>query len=263
MTAVAVVAPHVVAKSAQTRLKQLPLQQALDCVQGAPFAVLVQTQVRLGDTAAAQATLAEMTEQDRESGESRAALASVHLAEGNARAAAGVLAPVLDGGAPVIRDFTVVLALVLDAIARDQLSDPQAAESGIERALGLAEPDALIFPFVMAAPRELLQRHWRHRTGHAALLSDILDVLAGSSLPTQAGEPPALREDLSDGELRVLGYLPSNLSAPQIGRDLYISLNTVKTHMRHIYAKLGVHGRTEAVERARELGLLGPSYRRR
>ena len=57
----------------------------------------------------------------------------------------------------------------------------------------------------------------------------------------------------------MLRYLPSNLSAPEIGRELYLSLSTIKTHMRHIYAKLDVHRRTDAVERARLLGLLAPS----
>ena len=62
---------------------------------------------------------------------------------------------------------------------------------------------------------------------------------------------------------RLLRFLPSNLSASEIGRELYLSTSTVKTHMRHIYAKLGVHRRTDAVDRARELGLIGPSVRRR
>ncbi len=109
----------------------------------------------------------------------------------------------------------------------------------------------------------MLERLPRHRTAHAALLSDILDLLAGSALPARAGQRPELREDLTESELRVLRFLPSNLSAPEIGRELYLSLSTVKTHMRQIYAKLGVHRRTEAVDRARELGLLAPSARRR
>ncbi len=82
------------------------------------------------------------------------------------------------------------------------------------------------------------------------MLTDILDVLAGSSLPAPAGRRPQLCEDLSERELRVLRCLPSNLSAPEIGAELYLSTSTVKTHMRHIYATLGVHRRTEAVRRA-------------
>jgi LuxR family transcriptional regulator, maltose regulon positive regulatory protein len=204
-----------------------------------------------------------MSESDREWGGvfARTAAASVHLADGDAQAAVDALAPVLDGSALVLRETSVVPALLLDAMARDMLGDTSAAEADIERALELAEPDALIWPFVMTPPGDLLERHPRHRTAHAALLQDILDVLAGSSL--RPSELPESLEDLSNAELRVLRYLPSNLPAPEIARELYLSVSTVRTHMRHIYAKLGAHRRTEAVERARELGLLGPSSRRR
>ena len=223
---------------------------------------LVQTLVRLGETAAARETLAEMSESDREWGGvfARVAVASVHLADGDAEAAVDALAPVLDGSTLVLRETSVVQALLLDAMAHDRLGDASAAEADIERALELAEPDTLIWPFVMTPPRDLLERHPRHRTAHAVLLSDIMDVLAGSSL--RRDDLPELREDLSEAELRVLRFLPSNLSAPEIARELYLSVSTVKTHMRHIYAKLGAHRRTEAVERARGLGLLGPSSRR-
>jgi LuxR family transcriptional regulator, maltose regulon positive regulatory protein len=57
----------------------------------------------------------------------------------------------------------------------------------------------------------------------------------------------------------VLRYLPTNLSAPEIASELYVSLNTVKTHTRNLYTKLGTHHRAEAVARARSLGLLAPS----
>jgi DNA-binding CsgD family transcriptional regulator len=73
----------------------------------------------------------------------------------------------------------------------------------------------------------------------------------------------ALRELLSNSEIRVLRYLPANLTVPEISSELYLSVSTVKTHMRHLYAKLGTHRRAEAVERARTLGLLAPSAHRR
>jgi LuxR family maltose regulon positive regulatory protein len=223
---------------------------------------LALTLLSVGDIAAANTLLADLTEEDRDWGELRAALASRHLAEGDAEAAVEVLAPVLDGTAPALK-ITPVQAFLLDALARVALADPQAAEASIERALERAEPDGIIYPFVTTPVRDLLERHPGHRTAHAALLSDILDVLAGSSLSAPAGQRLELREELSESELRVLRFLPSNLSAPEIGRELYLSLSTIKTHMRHIYAKLGVHRRTEAVDRARELGLLAPSARRR
>jgi len=65
-------------------------------------------------------------------------------------------------------------------------------------------------------------------------------------------------EPLSDSELRVLRYLPTNLTAPEIASELSVSRNTVKTHMRNLYTKLSAHRRTDAVARARDLGLLAP-----
>jgi LuxR family maltose regulon positive regulatory protein len=67
-----------------------------------------------------------------------------------------------------------------------------------------------------------------------------------------------LLDPLSEAELRVARYLPSNLKAPEIASQLLVSTNTVRTHLRHIYAKLGAHTRGEAVELARQYGLLAP-----
>jgi LuxR family maltose regulon positive regulatory protein len=72
-----------------------------------------------------------------------------------------------------------------------------------------------------------------------------------------------LREPLSESETRVLRYLPTNLSMREIAGELHLSINTIRTHMRHLYAKLGAHTRADAVERARALGLLAPSSRMR
>ena len=106
----------------------------------------------------------------------------------------------------------------------------------------------------------MLARIPRHRTAHATLLTTILDLLSGRS-PRSRGEPRAAVEELSEAELRVVRYLPSNLKAPEIAAELFVSANTIRTHLRHIYAKLDVHNRSEAVDRARELRLLGPPGR--
>ena len=99
----------------------------------------------------------------------------------------------------------------------------------------------------------------RQRTAHAALIAEITGLLAGNG-----PAPPARRlrlpvEPLSESELRVLRYLPTNLTGPEIANELYVSPNTVKTHVRNLYAKLGTHRRAEAVTRARNLGLLAPA----
>jgi len=77
---------------------------------------------------------------------------------------------------------------------------------------------------------------------------------AGARLPF---DPP------SKSEIRVLRYLPTHLSAPEIAGELSVSTSTVKTHMRNLYAKLSVHRRAEAVEHAGALRLLAPSARPR
>ena len=140
---------------------------------------LVQTLLRQGQTEAARATLAALSAEERQRGESRLALAALHLAEGKAQAALDALAPVLSGVAAVLGEFSFIHALLLEAVARDRLGEPRAAEAAVERALDLAKPNALLFPFLMVCPRGLLERHKRHGTAHAALLSDVLDVLAG------------------------------------------------------------------------------------
>ena len=107
----------------------------------------------------------------------------------------------------------------------------------------------------------------RHQTAHAALLADILDVLHGASpAASEQSRPPsasAPAEELSLGELRVLRYLPTNLSRPEIAGQLSVSPNTVNAHIRSIYAKLGVRDRSSAVQRARELRLLAAAGRTR
>jgi ATP/maltotriose-dependent transcriptional regulator MalT len=85
-------------------------------------------------------------------------------------------------------------------------------------------------------------------------------ALTGGRTPAAeaAGPPGHLPEPLSQAETRVLRFLQTSLSAPEIARELYVSVNTVRTHMRHLYDKLGAHRRLEALDRARALGLLAP-----
>src|SRR5690348_9500793 len=141
-------------------------------------------------------------------------------------------------------------------LAHSELGDQRAANQAAERALGLAEPDRLVLPFAITGAAGLLEALPRHETAHAALLADVLDVLHGSA-PAAAGQslsPPM--EELSPTELRVLRYLPTNLSRPEIASELSVSVNTVNTHVRNIYAKLQASDRSTAVQRARDLRLL-------
>jgi LuxR family maltose regulon positive regulatory protein len=223
---------------------------------------VLQTQARMGELAAARAALGDVSEEERDMGDMRVAAAVIHLAEGETERAIDVLAPVIDGSAAVLhRPSTITEAQVLDAVAREQLGDQRATEASLERALDLAEPEGILLPFVLVPIQEMLERLPRHRTAHPALRRAILDVLAGSA--PSGGGPAGNLEELTEAELRVVRYLPTNLRAPEIAAELFISTNTVRTHLRHIYAKLDAHGRAEAVARARQLGLLAPSHRPR
>jgi LuxR family maltose regulon positive regulatory protein len=227
---------------------------------------VLHTQVLLGETEAVRVALAGLDAKERDGAAMRIAAAALALAEGRAQDAADVVAPMIAhvpvpmvDGPPQVLNLrrATVHALLLDAAARDRLGDSKAAEASIERALDLAERDGTILQFMLVPVGELLARHPRHRTAHAALLSRILDLLAGTS-PQPQRETAPLRDELSEAELRVTRYLPSNLKASEIAAELFVSPNTVRTHLRHIYAKLDAHNRSEAVARARELGLLAP-----
>ncbi|HEY0695779.1 MAG TPA: LuxR C-terminal-related transcriptional regulator [Kribbella sp.] len=229
-------------------------------------ALLVVTQVRLGMLDEASESVAAIEDEPEPSAELLTLLALVRHAQGRPQEAIDALAPVLDGSAPVIhevrviREFNTVQTQMIAACAWMELGDRRASEAAVEQALALAEPDRLMFPFVLAPGRELLERHPRHATAHAALLIHLLDILQRGSAAAPSGAVE-LAEPLSPSELRVLGYMPSNLSSPEIAGELILSVNTVKTHLRHIYGKLRAHNRSEAVKIARELGLLGRSPR--
>jgi LuxR family maltose regulon positive regulatory protein len=217
---------------------------------------LLATQARAGMTDRARALLAALDDERASSGEVGNARAVICLAEGDPAGALAALADALDGTAPVVGYVTVVEAQLLAGLADRELGDQRAANQAAERALALAESDRLVLPFAVTGARELLEALPRHETAHAALLAGILDVLRGSSpaIKEQSSLLPA--EELSPGELRVLRYLPTNLSRPEIAGELSVSLNTVSTHLRSIYAKLQVRDRFSAVQRARELRLL-------
>jgi LuxR family maltose regulon positive regulatory protein len=218
---------------------------------------MLATQARLGMPGEAHASLAAFADERARSGEIHNARAVIFLAQGDPAGALGAVQEVLDGTAPVIGYVTLVEAQLLAGLAHRELGDLRAASQTAERALALAESDRLVLPFAMTGSRKLLEELPRHETAHAALLADILDVLHGSFSKAEDQPPPPDAEELSPGELRVLRYLPTNLSRPEIAGELSVSRNTVSTHIRSIYAKLQVRDRSSAVQRARELRLLG------
>jgi LuxR family maltose regulon positive regulatory protein len=230
--------------------------------------LLLQSLIHLGETDRAEQALDELDDEDRDDGLMRISLAVLRLAQRVPQDAIASLAPFLDGSAagpfagqpalslPQVNFWAGVF--LLEAIAREALGDSRAAGMALERALDLAEPDGALQVFLLYPAPGLLERHARGRTAHPALITDILSLLAGRKLVPSAGPQPPL-EPLSESEIRVLRYLPTNLTGPEIAGELYVSLNTIRTHLRHLYTKLGTHRRADTVARARALGLLAPS----
>jgi LuxR family maltose regulon positive regulatory protein len=234
----------------------------------------VQALTGLGEAGRAEAVLAGVDTRERQGAEMRTALASLRLAQHDPQAARTALVPVLDGAFTDVHPVWVVTAALLEAVAQDALGDADAAWRALERALDVAEPDRILYPFLIHRAPQLLESHARRRTAHAALTNDILGLLQegneGDRQPTgeQGGlggialPEATLLDPLSQAEIRVLHYLPTSLSVTEIADQLHLSVNTIRTHMRHVYDKLDVHQRHDAIERARATGLLAPATRR-
>ncbi len=224
---------------------------------------LLHAMVRPGDREQAEQILAGLDERDLNRAEIRIAAAVLRLAQDDPYAASAALAPVLDGAIPVGWQSWLIEAFLLEAIVRDALGDPAAAGRALERALDLAEADGALLWFLLHPAPALLGRHAQRGTAHAALLAAIRDLLSGNRPASSSARSQPPLQALSDREIRVLRYLPTHLSAPEIARELSVATSTVKTHMRNLYAKLGAHSRAEAVKTARALGLLAPSAQQR
>ena len=222
---------------------------------------LLQTLLKLGATDRVRTALAELDERELASGEMRMVRAVLELAERDPGGAIAALAPVLGGTEALFHPNWQVVAFLLEAIAHGANGGTAEAGRALERALDLAEPEGLLLPFIFYPARELLERHRRSRTAHAALIAQILDRVGSRHTAPPAAE--RLLEPLTASETRVLRYLPTNLTLKEIANELHLSENTVKTHVRQLYNKLSVHSRSKGVKRARELALLAPDVRGR
>jgi LuxR family maltose regulon positive regulatory protein len=218
---------------------------------------LAGAQARLGMRAEAHATLDRFLAEHEPMSGIDLARALINLEEGDPASALAVLEDIQGFMPPPgFPAYGLVEAHVLAGLAHLALGDRHAAAAAAEAALAAAEPDRLIFPFAKSKAGTLLDVLPRHRTAHGALLADVVDLLHGTPAPRpDLDRPPA--EELSPSELRVLRLLPTNLTRPEIARSLGVSVNTVNTHVRSVYSKLGASDRSSAVQHARQLRLLG------
>ena len=144
--------------------------------------------------------------------------------------------------------YVAVAAEVVGALVADSDGRVDLAHAGIERALGLAERDTILLPFVRSDPRlrALLAAHAHGGTAHESLLAIVLARQEENTPRSLFGGVT-----LSAREREVLGYLQTGLSSAEIASALHISANTLKSHQRSVYRKLGVGSRREAIKIAR------------
>jgi LuxR family transcriptional regulator, maltose regulon positive regulatory protein len=187
------------------------------------------------------------------------ALARLELALGEPDEALRAIAGFLGDTREPVMPTSRTEAWAIDAIARDAIHDEPGALRAIERALDLAEPRGYSNPIIrQGAPvRSLLRRRIAKGTAHRAFAGELLAVLEQEPGARRSNGDPLL-EPLSDRELAVLRFLPTMMSNAEIAGEMFVSVNTVKTHLKHIYRKLDVSERRDAVRRGRDLHLLSP-----
>jgi LuxR family maltose regulon positive regulatory protein len=201
-------------------------------------------------------------------------LAKILLATGKLKETLALLDKLLEMANSAGAMGYAVEVLALQALALSGISDHGSIQGNmdsalpcLEQALALAKPEGFVRTFVeKGAPMATLLRHALSRHIAPAYVNKLLnafdaetrpETVPPSGSPARPGLlPVSLIEPLSEREMEILHLLVSNLSTPEIARELYISVGTVRTHIKNIYRKLDVNRRMEAVQRARELGLI-------
>jgi LuxR family maltose regulon positive regulatory protein len=184
------------------------------------------------------------------------AVARVLIAEGEPDEALRLLAMLLEASGASGRMGSMIRILALQALAFQIQDDSEQALSALERALTLAEPEGYVRTFVDEG--EPMARLLRRALSQGIAPNYVARLLAAFDEEVELTSPAmeSLIEPLSEREMEVLRLIVAGLSNPEIAEELFIAVSTVKSHVNHIYGKLGVKSRTQAVARARELSLL-------
>lgn len=181
--------------------------------------------------------------------------ARVHLAQGNPAAALTTLEPMLQEAEARCWPDQKLQAMLIQALAFQANGEKDKAGQVLCDALSMAEPGGFIRLFIDEGPPMLLLL--RALAKHGVVSNYVHQLIAAfGSGEGKPSAPQRLIEPLSERELEVLKLLKTELNGPEIARGLNVSLNTMRTHTKNIYNKLGVNNRRAAARRAEELNLL-------
>jgi LuxR family maltose regulon positive regulatory protein len=182
-------------------------------------------------------------------GETLLLKAWTEAAAGRHEGARIIAARVHEPDMPILLPHTVVEAQLIEAEAASHADDPESGRAALEAALARAEALGVARPFALAGP-------WTQELLRTRAPLDGKGAFAAQVAAARAAVVPDVAVPLSEREMAVLALLPSLLSAREIAAEFTVSVNTVKSHIRSIYAKLGVSTRREAVRHAQDRGLV-------
>ena len=215
--------------------------------------------LRSGDAELGRKVIARLTvdEAGPSLASDRLKLAWLLLAAADPQGAVAAAEPCIEAAADDVKLHERIGALLVCAVAHRRLKAPERAAALLEQALLLAEPENAFRPFVDGGPtvRSVLTVLIPPMSRSAGFAGKVLQRL-DAQLPLGSCAPEHDALPLSESELAVLRFLPSHLTNEEIGEALFLSVNTVKTHLRSAYRKLGVRSRREAIALARHRGLV-------
>jgi LuxR family transcriptional regulator, maltose regulon positive regulatory protein len=213
--------------------------------------------MELGEPARARGSL--LAVESAELSDTAVGIARLELVLGEPDAALRAVADFVADEREALMPVSQTEAWTIAAIARDTIHDEPGALRALERALDLAEPRGYSQPILRhgAPVRSLVRRLIVKGTAHRAFAGELLTALENRTATGDSSGAPLL-EPLSEREVAVLRFLPTMMSNAEIASEMFVSVNTVKTHLKHIYRKLDVSERRDAVRRGRDLRLLSP-----
>ncbi|MAT97447.1 MAG: hypothetical protein CL608_09920 [Anaerolineaceae bacterium] len=222
---------------------------------------LVQNEVEMAADCLAKHGLADSSDVSFQREIGHLVLARVLIAQGRHDEAGDLLQQIFDNAKESGRTMRAITALMLQALAFQAQGETDLALEKLERALESARPEGNTQVFVdEGQPMARLLHTAVARIAPEYVRHLLAAFPAEESMETAVSTPQVdqsdLLEPLSERELEILHKIAEGLTNPEIAERLYLSLNTVKVHTRNIYGKLDVHNRTQAVAKARELGLL-------